>query len=604
MPQTGAGDKPMLLKQSRDLVIDPEANYLFTNGSSLKVTGELRVEGSQHAQFDSAPDTSEAVVNVRDSQSKLTISSGNMVAQSLTGAGTLNVAGSVTLANASTIGNLSARELVLNSSLTVAGNLVANGVTINSLTSIPVLNIGGDLVSSTGVFSINVDSSQLADFGLKVGDSFTLVNVAGNFDGRLTINGSSSYIVVGDECFTITTQGGNIVVTSIERPAGPSYMGAVSSPNGMAGAAQLESVRNNVDPQAHRALYPDLANLMDYMDALIAQGRFAEADTLAASIAGAGITALGSASISAAISQLRGAANAVSNMGASGGSGGLASSVWFSSQMSRGSMKGNGSLPGFDLKGETFTLGWRKWINSELVVGAIASGGKGRVDSYEAGYVGNKSLSLFLSGYARYEKNNWLQSFVLMGGLSHMETTRRVVTPYGGYQADGKTMAYSVGAFYEVGHRFVINEDERFSWQPLVNISVLHNWIDGFTESGTDAALVVGAQHQTSVCLGSGARMEHALLIAPMKTKVQMHYHALAVLDVGQLRSEADVRLLHASQSSRIKGKRRDPLMGDVGTGAVIPLFGGSGDLYLDVWMQFQRDYHDWNASFSYRQVF
>ena len=101
-----------------------------------------------------------------------------------------------------------------------------------------------------------------------------------------------------------------------------------------------------------------------------------------------------------------------------------------------------------------------------------------------------------------------MHTIVLSGGTADFNTHRTVMSGNGSYTADADTNGYSLGALYEIGYTTVLSKDSRSVMQYVFNVEARYNSIDGFTESGSDAGLVVDDMDSMTVTFGLGARLQ------------------------------------------------------------------------------------------------
>ncbi len=133
-------------------------------------------------------------------------------------------------------------------------------------------------------------------------------------------------------------------------------------------------------------------------------------------------------------------------------------------------------------------------------------------------------------------------------GLMDTSLDRQLSHANGNYSTPGDTDGYSFGIMYELGYDIKLSESSTLS--PLFNAALVHSYLDGYTETGSDAALRVGEQENTIATFGIDARFESKL-----DSGLQVGARALLKIDAGDRTQQADVSIASVSGSSaRIEG--------------------------------------------------
>ncbi len=88
--------------------------------------------------------------------------------------------------------------------------------------------------------------------------------------------------------------------------------------------------------------------------------------------------------------------------------------------------------------------------------------------------------------------SNWQHKAIMSWGLTDASLERHVSHAHGSYTTTGDTNGYRFDLMYEVGYDIKLSESSTLT--PIFNAALVHSYLDGYTETGSDAALRVDDQ--------------------------------------------------------------------------------------------------------------
>ncbi len=455
----------------------------------------------------------------------------------------------------------------------------------------------------------------------RTAEKYTIVDVTGDGSANTTYNIANGtkelYKAAGFDLVIDPRTNGGLSLTLNRIPSNYFHRFATSH-NGIAGADLVQQAFLQVAPQWNRAAYSDLANVMDHMDMLIAAGTPSAAaayDELTASVAGAGVAALGIAWRTQMERQLRNIRDRVSTM-----NGGIPCctepdpkagpvkrpryTVWANADIDYQNQHSSGSLPGFKLNGVGGTVGMAGRVGTHWTMGGALSGMAGRISSKGYGSDASGDLdSYYVSLFARYDTGCWSHSINGSVGIADVNFKRRVYYGNDGYSTKGSPDGLGLGIMYEVARSYRISQDYMASaWvQPVFNVAFIHSSIDSYTESGSDAALHVGKQDYNNVIFGLGARMQTLVGHNFFNTDSVFNIRALCKAMTGDRRGTADVSLNGIDGSSGVRTSERGAVGLELGGGLAIPLGSCYGSIFAECTAEFMSNYRTVNGAIGYR---
>lgn len=379
----------------------------------------------------------------------------------------------------------------------------------------------------------------------------------------------------------------------------------------------IEGVSREVEADAFREKYPDLAAVMDTMDGMVAGGDFAAADELAANVAGAGLANLNSAFRSQMERQLRAIRNRMTSM-----QGGMPCyppdpkapmadpvryTLWANAEIDYQNQRGKSALPGYKLHSIGGTAGFAALAGKDLTLGAAFTGMSGRLSSKGYGTDASGDLDAYYANvFMRKDFGCWQHSLVGSAGWADINFKRRVNSPTGGYHTRGSTDGIGLGLMYEIARTYRISDETMRSawWQPVMNVSYVHSKVDGYTETGSDAALRVGKQDSSNVIFGLGARMQGVVGEGFMNTPAIMEARVLGKAIAGARRGKAHVGIPGEDMNFTVRGSETGPVGVELGIGFNIPLGRNCGGIITDFTAEFYKNQTSVNGVLGYRLDF
>lgn len=601
-------------------------------------------EGTQMTVAEGADIAFAEAVNGTDValQGNMSLQGGNSTLNSINGDGTLSLteAATLSLAADSSVGTLDNAGAVSSTANLVVENAVENGGEVDAkvlelqnggnFTSLRTDNLvlGSELDAATPVViaeSISASSADAMDIDVtrvtRASGDYTLVSSTDMGDTTYTLTQDTTERFLQDGFIATMTQEQEGLVLSLDTTNSGYYERNAYSANGKAGAALLDEAFGVLDPQANAEQYPALSGALNAMDAYIAAGNSGAADALAASVAGAGVANLNIAWRGQMERQLRSIRNRVSTL--NGGiacpspvaydpKGGLPMApstqytFWANAEIDHSKLDG-GSAPGFSLNSIGGTAGMAMNVNEDLTVGAAFTGMHGRLGIKGYGSDASGDLdSYYGTIFARMDSGCWTHSFIGSVGFADLSLNRRVYYTGGSYQNHGSADGLSFGLMYELARSYKLNSDSLAEawWQPVFNISYIHSRVDGYTESGSDAALAVGKQESNNVIFGLGARVQGIVGQNWLNTPAIMEARVLGKAIAGRTEGSANVSLPGLGNSASVHGADPGNFGVELGMGFSIPLGKDYGSLILDCSAEFYSDQSSINGVLGYQCAF
>lgn len=613
----------------------------FNSITSMAEGTEITVaEGADISFADAVSGTDVAL------QGKMNLQGGDSALNSVNGSGTLTVADAATLALAenSMVGTLenagavtAANDLLIEENVVSGGTVDAKRLILNNggtFTNLKTDNLvlGSELSVATPVVSTESISASTADTMdidvtrvTRASGDYTLVSSAdmGNTTYTLTSDTTERFLKDG---FKVTlTQEQEGLVLSLATTNSGYYERNATTANGKAGAALLDEAFGTLDPQADAEQYPALAGALNAMDAYIAEGNGGAADSLAASVSGAGIANLNVAWRGQMERQLRSIRNRVSTLnggivcpsatvGTYDPKSGLPCAsepstqytFWANAEIDHTKLSGD-SAPGYSLNSIGGTAGMAMNVNDDLTVGVAFTGMHGRLGVKGYGSDASGDLDAYYGTlFAGMESGCWSHTLIGSVGFADISLNRRVAFPDGGYSTHGSTDGLSFGLMYEVARSYKLNSDTLAEawWQPVFNVSYIHSQVDGYSESGSDAALSVGKQESNNVIFGLGARMQGIVGQNWLNTPAIMETRVLGKAIAGRTEGSADVAIPGLANGVSVHGADPGNFGVEVGVGFSIPLGQDYGSLIMDCSAEFYSEQSSVTGVLGYQCTF
>lgn len=380
------------------------------------------------------------------------------------------------------------------------------------------------------------------------------------------------------------------------------------SETGTIGMDMLDKVLVSLNPQSNAKEYTDLAEVLNALDDAIVAGDTAAADDIASAVTGASAAALGAALAGDMERQLRAIRNRTTTMGVDQG---IVNhnmpyfNAWINAEVDNRTLDQDGTLSGYDYTVSGGTVGFDVDISPRFVCGLAISALTGDVSSEGPDKLDADVDSYYLTAFARTTYRRWTHTFVAAVGKSDLSMERTVSYAGGNCRTKGETDATSFGAMYELGYVFALDVDGTTCLQPVFNVSFVQSSMDGYTESGSDAALDVDSVDMTTVTIGMGARLQSVVGQNVFNRASIFESRALVKVNAGDRDAEVDTNLLALpTAGGKVSCAERGPVSLELGVGITIPVGAKSGSIFVDGSAELGSEYTGLNATVGYRLNF
>ena len=375
-------------------------------------------------------------------------------------------------------------------------------------------------------------------------------------------------------------------------PSGGYHVRHAHTPNGKAGAKLLDEYYPNPSENSE-----DRDKVLDRVFELNVAGREAESDRLEAAVAGSSISALGMAAAddverqmrlirNRATKSLRKDAVRMRQRQVDGGKAGIRIheypevlppnrySMWVNAEGDYRLTAGESTDPGYRMNAWGGTVGGSYAITNDVEAGLAITAMYGDFRSKGPDALNGDMDTSYLSTFVRVDSGRWSHLFIATLGLVDIDATRTVNIggDYGSYSTHFDTQGYALGLMYELGYTFMLNREKTAMIQPVANIAWRRVVVDGFTESGSDAALRADRQAPESFILGAGVRSQMLLGGETLNRNLLLELRALAKGYLGSLRNTTEVGFADRSRRAVVRSRRQGPLGLEIGAGLTIPI--------------------------------
>ncbi len=378
--------------------------------------------------------------------------------------------------------------------------------------------------------------------------------------------------------------------------------------NASTGMQMLDLAALQLAPQGSREEYKDMASVLDALDGYVAQRDSAAAGKLAAAVAGSGVSSLGMALSGDVERQLKAIRNRTTSMGVDPA---VVNedmpyfNAWINAEGDHRELDADGLLAGYELDSYGGTVGFDMDVNPNFTWGMAVTAMYGDFTADAADTVEGDVDTYYLSAFARATSGAWVHTFVATVGMSSSELSRTVSTGDGSYTAEGEADGISFGLLYEVARTIALNEDASACWQPVFNVAYRHVEVDGYEETGSDAALKVGDQSLDTVTFGLGGRLQAIVGESIYNRTSVFEARALVKFEAGDRESEMDTALLSApAASGKVTSAEKGAVGVELGAGLTIPMGMDSGSIFVDGSVEFSGSYTGANGTVGYRVNF
>ena len=575
----GAGGEYAGSGENATIVLEQGAGQIFTNGSGITLTGSAGVAGVEGATLGGLATTGADVVLMAPAEGDPIVPVNLETSSSMTG------------------GML---EVTVDEENVLAGkggdNAIFSGESISLQGTQLVLNSSGS------------GQSMVADVDLSKTDGFVITQI--HVDGEdlgsasgvsVTFNGG----LLGKYFGNATVQGNQIVAS---RNTSYYVSAAASTPNGSAGLALADGALVAFNPQAgtNSATHPDLAGVLNSLDAAIAAGDRAGADRLGAMFAGAEAAGMGMAFSNDMDRQLRAIRNRTTTMGVGDEYVNPEMpyfNAWINAEGDYQQVKRDGTTPGYTLSSWGGTLGADVDFTPHFTAGLAVTAMYGDYQSESNGMAEGDLDSYYVTLFGRYSGNSaWVHTFVASVGMADASLKRTVTHANGSYTAEGDTTGMGFGLLYELGYTIALNEEATTCLQPVLNLSYVHTTLDGYRESGSDAALNFGNQKMDTFTAGLGARLQTLVGENVYNRTSMFESRALLKFTTGDRSSSMHTALASLpSMKSRVESEEQGAIGVELGAGLSVPLGADSGTLFMDASLEAYTSYTNVNATVGWR---
>lgn len=283
--------------------------------------------------------------------------------------------------------------------------------------------------------------------------------------------------------------------------------------------------------------------------------------------------------------------------------------MWVNGEADYRKMNGGNDGSGYTMNSWGGTLGMARTLGNGMDVGLALTAMYGDFKSDAADQLNADVDTYYLSAFAQTERGKWSHTLVGTVGLSNINGKRTVFIgdEYGSYTTNFSTHGLMAGLMYEAGYTYVLNEERTLFLQPVANISWRHVALDGFTETGSDAALHADDQTMDAIVLGAGARLRSKNCRNMLSRTIELEARALLTTHLGDRGNKAVVRFADRDRRATVHSNERSAVGVELGAGVTIPLKTdrySSHSLFMDVNTELNAAYSNYNSTVGYKMQF
>ncbi len=505
-------------------------------------------------------------------------------------------------------GNLTAPAVALSSSGNVFGDLITDSIIFTSAptASGPMVYVNRLANYSEDTYNILVGLEEVPE----IAGAYELVSGCGTTAAESCTLSSDALTNLRREHLdgTLMERDGNLWI-DVDY-LGDNHYPEISGGNAGQGARMASEAYFELSPQLNRDRYPDLAKALDGLDNHLAHGRRADADKLASAVAGASIPALHEAIRSDVDRQLRAIRNRTTTMGINSCCTNPKDlpyvNAWINAEGDYRRMEHDKTLSGYKYSTWGGTVGMDVDVTSNTTAGLAVTAMFGNFKSDAADHLDGDLDNYYLTAFVRHSNRSWVHTFIATLGRADADMDRTVNTPAGAYTATGSTSGSSFGLMYEVARTFALTEDSSACIQPVFNVTYIHTSMDGFSESGSDAALKVEDIDSNAVTIAAGARVQTAFGADVYNRSSVFEGRALLKGYLGDRDSRSKVQFaqLGALSNAEVRSAERGPIGLEVGAGLYIPVSQSAGTIFWDASLELRAKDVNINATMGYRYNF
>ena len=530
---------------------------------------------------------------------------GDLNVESLVLGGTLQSTGSVSVTN----------DMAISDSVTVTGALEVGSITYNKLTlksNYSMIDVEGNVYSSAEdkQLLMNINTTLIATKILSDGKPYYVLKCdeGGMSDVKVVFDaeGTTELFTQNDryDYYVYAVDNGVVLRADLTDPHLYEEKVAVTT-NGIAGAKLLDELYKDA---TILELYPegDLALTVEAINQQLMINNSKEGlDELFAAVAGASIPAMGVAFADDINRQLQAIRNRTTTMGVD------QSEVnenlpyfnaWINAEVGNRNLDEDGTSSGYDMSSWGGTVGFDVDFTPRVTAGLAVSAMYGDYSSNSPDSAEGDFDTQYVTAFVRYGFRSWVHTFVASVGRADATLERTVSHQYGAYRTKGETDGMGLGLMYELGYVRALNESGTACIQPVMNFTLTKASLDGYTETGSDAALKVGDIEMTTFTVGAGARVQ-AIVGENLYNRASIfECRALAKLRAGNRNADADVGFAAVPMGTASVESAEVGAVGiELGAGIVIPLGADHSSVFADVSAEFSTGYTSVNGTIGYR---
>lgn len=332
-----------------------------------------------------------------------------------------------------------------------------------------------------------------------------------------------------------------------------------------------------------------------------AAGR-AQANRVMAAVAGASLATVGRAVDADLERQLRAVRNRTSALSYNApGDETVHLSFWVNAETNYYKQDADGMLPGVKTNGWGGTAGMVINQSSSLNLGLALTAMYNDLTASGADTLKGDVDTLYMSAFAQVADGAWRHTFVCSIGQADVSATRTVNYGTGSYTTHMDTKGMAFGLMYEAGYAVPLDKESTLCLQPVFNAAWRYTRMDAYTEHGSNAALSVGDQDQSTLTLGLGVRVQAAVGESTLNTAGHLEARALVKQDIGDHRSVTTTALLNTAGG--VESAKRGATGLELGAGYMMPL-GKDVDLFMDASAEFRSGETNLNATLGVKLNF
>lgn len=266
----------------------------------------------------------------------------------------------------------------------------------------------------------------------------------------------------------------------------------------------------------------------------------------------------------------------------------------------------DGDKAGYNLDTWGGTFGFDVNVSQPLTIGAAFTANHSKLKTKSYDYASGDNDALYANLFARWQRKNWTQIFILTGGWNSIDFDRSVqISGMDPVKSSGSTNGTSFGAFYETTYDIKLNSEKTSILQPLVNAGFYRTSIDSYTESGAgDASMHIAGMNATHGRLGMGARLLGIIGSSVLGREAFGELRLQAIQDIGD---RTDTALLTPTgmpgSTMKVHGAKPGRTGIQIGAGLSLPM-ANQGSIYIDIDADFRSRATNVTGNLGYRYNF